>query len=188
MARQVHNRDISQTIAAAQRWISMCLVEDGSLFSDRSLWTAELVDEVYDAFVKHPDLGKDDFITKLKGQMRQASSAAQQLLAEMLWALLLFPSNMKAGTKRKQVRELWALCGQQLVDDMPLMRDDVLTGIGSGGPGFNNYRPEEMTFLIAIVRDLKRKGAAERKSIFADYAAFNNWIESVPCELGSVPR
>lgn len=182
MARQVHDRDISQTLAAAQQWIDTCLVCDGSLFSQDSLWTARLVDEVHHAFVEHPDIGKDDFITKLKGQMRAASSAAQQLLAEMLWALLLFPSNMKARTKRRQIREMWSLSGQQLADDLSLMRDDVLTGIGSGGPGFNNYRPDEMTFLIGLVRDLKRRDVAERRRIFADYGAFVSWIESVPRE------
>jgi hypothetical protein len=45
---------------------------------------------------QHPDIGDDDFVTKLKGQMTAASPAAQQLMSEMLWSLLLFPSNMKA--------------------------------------------------------------------------------------------
>jgi hypothetical protein len=180
MARQIHDRDISPTLAAADQWIKACLVEDGSLFSDKPLWTAQLVDEVYKAFVEHPDLGEDDFITKLKGQMRPASHHAQQLLAEMLWALLLFPSNIKARTKRQQVRDMWALSGQQLSDDHPLMRDEVLVGIGSGGPGFNNYRPDEMTFLIELTRDLKRRDTTQRLRIFADHGAFFDWIGSVP--------
>jgi len=137
---------------------------------------------VFEAFVEHPDFGKDDFLTKLKGQMRPASASAQQLIAEMLWALLLFPSNMKARTKRQQIVDLWSLSGQQLRDDLPLMQDDVLHGIGSGGPGFNNYRPDEMTFLITLARDLKRKSINERKNVFAEYGAFIAWIESVPRE------
>jgi hypothetical protein len=60
MARQVHDRDISRTLAAADQWIKTCLVEDGSLFSQSPLWTAQLVDEVYHAFVEHPDLGEDE--------------------------------------------------------------------------------------------------------------------------------
>jgi 5-methylcytosine-specific restriction enzyme B len=182
MARQVHDRDISRTLAAAEQWINTCLVEDHSLFSQSSLWTEQLVDEVYHAFVEHPDLGKDDFITKLKRQMQPASPHAQQLLTEMLWALLLFPSKMKARTKRQQVREMWALSRQQLSDDQPLIRDDVLAGIGSGGPGFNTHRPDELTFLIALTRDVKRKAISERRNIFADYDAFINWITSVPQE------
>jgi hypothetical protein len=57
------------------RLLLLCLVEDHSLFSQNSLWTAELVNEVYRAFVKHPDFGKDDFVTKLKRQMQPASAA-----------------------------------------------------------------------------------------------------------------
>jgi hypothetical protein len=164
MARQVHNRDISSTLAAAEKWINGCLIGDGSIFSEASLWTALLVDEVHHAFVEHPDFGKDDFMTKLKGQIKAASPSAQQLMAEMLWALLLFPSNMKARTKRKQIADIWSLSGQRLSGDIPPMREEVLVGIGSGGPGFNNYRPEEMTFLIALTRDLKRRETEDRRT------------------------
>jgi hypothetical protein len=104
MASKIHNRDINPTLDAADKWINECLVEDGSLFSEDSLWTSLLVDEVHHAFVDHPDLGKDDFMTKLKGQMDAASPRAQELMAEMLWALLLFPSNMKARTESATLR------------------------------------------------------------------------------------
>jgi hypothetical protein len=95
MARQAHNRDLAPVLAAAERWINTCLIEDQSILSGKPLWTASLVDEVYHAFVGHPDYGDDDFMTKLKGQMKAASAPVQQLMAEMLWALLLFPSNTK---------------------------------------------------------------------------------------------
>jgi 5-methylcytosine-specific restriction enzyme B len=153
MARIMNTRDISPILAAAEQWVRSCLIEDRSVFSRESLWTEALVDEIYHAFVEHPDFGEDDFITKLTGQMQRASPASHQLLAEMLWALLLFPSNMKAATKRQQVRKIWALSGQQLSENPPFLREDVLVGVGSGGPGFNTYRPDELTFLIALARD-----------------------------------
>jgi 5-methylcytosine-specific restriction enzyme B len=146
MARQILKRDVSPILAAAERWIQTCLVEDGSVFLPDSRWTASLVDEVYRAFVEHPDFGDDDFITKLKGQMKSGSPPAKQLMAELLWALLLFPSNMKPRTKRQQVRDIWAGSGQELAENHPLLDDRVLVGIGSGGPGFNNYRPNELEF------------------------------------------
>jgi 5-methylcytosine-specific restriction protein B len=134
-------RDVEglEACQAAEQWIKGCLIEDHSVFSD-SLWTPALVGEVYRAFVEHPDVGEDDFMTKLKGQMRNASPPAQRLMAEMLWALLLFPSNMKARTKRQQVLEIWALSGQSLNESHPFLRDDVLTGIGSGGPSLFRRR------------------------------------------------
>jgi hypothetical protein len=180
MARKFLKRDIGPILAAAEKWIKICLIDDGSLFLTDPRWTAQLLDEVFHAFVEHPDSGTDDFMTKLKRQMKNASVPAQQLIAELLWSLLLFPSNMKARTKRLQIRDIWALTGQPLAENHPLLADSVLVGIGSGGPGFNNYRPQELEFLISLVRSLKQKPQAERQHILTDYDAFLTWIESVP--------
>lgn len=180
MPRDIGARDLTPVLSAADNWMAACLIDDGSIFSDERLWSAQTIDEVHKAFVEHPDFGADSFITKLKGQMRQSWPTAQRLLAEMLWALLLFPSNMKAATKRKQVREMWSLSGSQLPDDMPALSDSVLQGIGSGGPGFNTYRPDELAFLIAVTRDLKLRPATDRRHILTNYDAFMTWMNAVP--------
>ena len=91
MARRIPERDISPVLAAAKNWIDKCLVEDGSVFTAHNRWTGDLVEECRKAFVEQPDAGKDDFTTKLTRQMSVASPEARQLMAEMLWALLLFP-------------------------------------------------------------------------------------------------
>ncbi|MBV9502316.1 MAG: hypothetical protein JO138_23355 [Acidobacteriaceae bacterium] len=114
--------------------------------------------------------------------MQGASAAAQQLVAEMLWALLLFPSNIRPKTKRQQVRDIWALSGQQVAENHPDLSGDVLIGVGSGGPGFNTYRPNELTFLIVLVRDLKQRNESERRNVLTDYDAFFDWVNSVPRE------
>jgi len=98
----------------------------------------------------------------------------------MLWALLLFPSNMKPRTKRLQVRGIWSLGHTQLSETETYLRDEVLAGIGSGGPGFNNYRPDEMSFLISIVVNLKARPREERRHVLTDYDAFMAWIATVP--------
>jgi hypothetical protein len=149
------------------------------VFADGSLWQADLVNEVHRAFVEHPDIGDNDFMTKLKGQMSTASSAAQQLMSEMLRALLLFPSNMKPWTKSQQVRDIWDLSGQPLTSHA-FLEDEVLIGIGSGGMGFHNYRPDEMMFLIALVQDLKARPQSDRRSILSNYETFVDWIAQVP--------
>ncbi|HET9742374.1 MAG TPA: hypothetical protein VFQ00_06480 [Terriglobales bacterium] len=182
MARQIAKRDISPILASAESWIRKCLIKDGSLFRDEPLWTAPLVAEVYRCFVEHPDFSNNDFMTKLKGQMSPASNSAKRLMAELLWALLLFPSNMKPNTKRQQIREIWAMSGQPLGEDAHLLSDGVLVGIGSGGPGFHNYRPDELEFLICLVRDLKKRNESEREQIFTNYDAFFGWIQSVPSQ------
>src|SRR3982750_4602560 len=99
MARQVGKRDIGPVLAAARTWINDCLVGEGSVFSSGVLWKPELVDQAIQAFVDHPDTSDDAFMVKLARQMSEYSPGAKQLVAEILWAIFLFPSNMKASTK-----------------------------------------------------------------------------------------
>jgi 5-methylcytosine-specific restriction protein B len=112
--------------------------------------------------------------------METASPPVKRLMAEMLWALLLFPSNIKVSTKRQQVGAIWAMSGEGLSDALPLLSDEVLSGIGSGGPGFNNHRWREMVFLISLVSDLKKRDSGERKRLLSEYDAFIEWIAQVP--------
>jgi 5-methylcytosine-specific restriction protein B len=172
--------NLAPVLDAFRTWIDRCLIENGSVFSSAALWTPETIEEVRRAFVDHPDEGPDNFATKLKGQMKSASPAAQQLMAEMLWALLLFPSNVNSDTKREQVRDIWALSGQELATTQPLLTDDVLAGIGSGGQAFNTLRWKELVYLISLAADLKQKGEADRRRILSDYDAFIDWIDTVP--------
>ena len=55
--------------------------------------------------------------------------------------------------------------GAQLSEDRPELSDAVLVGVGSGGPGFNTYRPDELAFLIQLTRDLKARKEPERRHI-----------------------
>lgn len=182
MARLTQSRSLEPVINAAQDWIRNCLIADNSVLSSGHLWTLENVEEVSRAFVDHPDEGKDDFSTKLKGQMAPASPSAKRLMAEMVWALLLFPSNIKVSTKRQQVGEIWSMSGEELEEGQLLLSDNVLAGIGSGGSGFNNHRWREMVFLIALVGDLKKRTADERQKLLSEYEAFVDWICKVPQE------
>jgi hypothetical protein len=181
MARITNNDTLGPIIDAAQKWIRQCLIEDGSCLSAGSLWTLGNVEEVKRAFVDNPDLGKDDFLTKLKGQMQSASPAAKKVMAEMLWALLLFPARLvKAAKKREQVRELWALSGESLSEAIPSLSNEILSGVGSGGTAFNTLRWREMVFLLTLVTDLKHRAQSEREKILVDYDSFVDWIEKVP--------
>jgi hypothetical protein len=100
----------------------------------------------------------------------------------MLWILLLFPSNMKAATKKFQVLELWDSSGSALKPNEWALAEEVMTGIGSGGPAFNNYRPDELAFLIELTRAVKQLNRTEREALFADYQKFTSWIASSPMQ------
>jgi 5-methylcytosine-specific restriction protein B len=180
MARNVSDRDTAPLLSAAHRWIESCLSADGSLLDDRSLWNVPLIEELRSAFVDHPDTGDDDFMTKLQGQMQAASPAGRQLMAEMMWVLLLFPSNIGAEKKRQHVQAIWSWSEETLSADNPMLDSLVLQGVGSAGTAYNNLRWKELAYLIALIQSIKTKSTADRKALFDDYDQFMGWIESVP--------
>lgn len=184
MARFAKERDLAPVLEASQEWFSRCLVNDGSILSSGSLWVPQTVGEAKKAFVDRPDEGKDSFLTKLKRQMQGSSPAAQQLMAEMLWALLLFPTNIRPATKREHLDAIWTLSGEVLPANSPFLRDHVLSGIGSGGPAFNNHRWRELALLIVLVDDLKHRVPSERQRILSDYEAFVEWMDAIPQRHG----
>lgn len=164
----------------AQQWIQSSLIADHSVFSADTLWSAANVEEVRSAFVDHPDEGSDDFSTKLRRQMESASPAAQRLMAEMLWSLLLFPSNINPPTKRELINQVWSLSGESLPQDITALSDLALAGVGGAGVGFNTHRWRELVFEIYLVGDLKRRDMAARQRLFDDYEAFVEWINRLP--------
>lgn len=181
MAVIVSDRDLAPLLQAARGWIDSCLVGDGSVLSDgRSLWVAAGGESLQTAFVERLDTGSDDFMTKLERQLGDAGARAQQLAAEMMWALLLFPSNIGAGVKRSHVQSIWSWSGETLPASHPMLSDAVLIGVGSAGTAYNNLRWKELAYLIAIVRSLKAMPVEARRSIMADYDRFVDWIDTVP--------
>lgn len=181
MARDIAERDLAPLLAAARRWIDTCLIGDGSLFADgRPLWTGAGADALQAAFVERPDDSDDDFMTKLERQMADAGAPAQQLMAEMLWALLLFPSNTGAALKRSHVLRVWSWSGEALTPTNALLADDVLHGVGSAGMAFGTGRWRELAYLIALTRSLKTMHEDARRAVLTDYDRFIDWIDTVP--------
>ena len=61
-----------------------------------------------------------------------------------------------------------------------MLSDAILAGIGSGGPGFNNYRWRELAYLITLAQDLKQRAPDDRQQILSNYDTFVEWIQRVP--------
>jgi 5-methylcytosine-specific restriction enzyme B len=182
MARQIKARNLEPVIAAAQTWIEKCLIGNHSVFSPEELWTLENVEEVRSAYVDDPEPGSEDFFKRLRERMDSSSTAAKRLMAEMLWAIQLFPSNIGVTTKRRQIAEIWEMGGDSLQENQNLLFENVLVGIGSGGSGFIKHRGKEIVFILSLVDDLKKRSADERQVILKNYEDFTEWINHVPQE------
>jgi len=114
--------------------------------------------------------------------MKNASTPGKQLMAEVLWVLsalsVEYEESNEAPTDPRCLGTLRANTGRKIIRSGGWRYSWAL----GGGPGFNTYRPNELEYLLSLVRDLKQKAQSERKRIFADYDAFLNWIESVSPE------
>jgi energy-coupling factor transporter ATP-binding protein EcfA2 len=71
-----------------------------------------------------------------------------------------------------------------LPENLPLLDDEVLSGIGSGGQGFNTNRWRELIFLIGLTGEMKSHPPVERHRLMSSYDAFIEWIDNVP-QLGN---
>lgn len=108
MAKLIGTNRSTLILQATQLWVQRCLIEDGSMFGEGAVWTPQNLDVLHRHFVLQPDEGAGSFHQKLQGQMQGAPESPVQLMAELLWALFLFPSNIKAETKRDSVQKVWA--------------------------------------------------------------------------------
>lgn len=165
-------------IAAAARWRDRCLLRDGSVLSDGEVWTSAHVSEIEEYFVKKPDEGDRRFMEKFRDQLEPVSPGAKRLAAEMLWVMLLFPNNITPATKIDIVSTIWDWSGEPLPRDNPELLVFSSGGIGSGGMGFNNYRPHELTFFVRLMKRWKALTNEERTRHLADPWEFAGFVDA----------
>ncbi|MDH7451843.1 AAA family ATPase [Luteimonas composti] len=179
MALYTYHHDAPTITAAGRRWVQTSLVGDASVLGGGTISTAANYDALDRHFIQQPDAGSGSFYEKLKTQLASAPADARKLMAELLWALFLFPSNITEDTKREGILEVWGWSGEQLDPAHPMLSDKLLDGIGSGGMGVNTNRWREMAYLIRLGQSIKAVPEADRAGIFADYDRFLDWIETI---------
>ena len=93
-------------------------MNEGSVFTEKSLWTSDNVGYLVRYYAENLDDGEGGFFQKLESQLSRAPASAKQLAAEMLWVMYLFcsPRSMQPGTKRRQIRQVWEWSGEPLPD------------------------------------------------------------------------
>lgn len=167
--------------AAASEWLKRCLLNDGSMFADGAqLWTQPLLEELDRHFVQNLDTGEGLFFSKLETQLDKSSAESKKLMAEVLWILMLFQSNITARTKRENIRRVWSWSGAPLPDQARGLTDEELVGLGSTGTAYNTQRWRELRFLIDAVRLFKRFDLNEREGRLADGWEFAAWLSGLP--------
>ena len=151
MSRYTDLAFLEPVLRAAERWRDEALIGDNSVFTNRTLWSLENLRLLEEYYVNNPDDGEGTYYDKLEGQLRDASSEIKQLAAEMMWVMMLAPSNITAKTKLNSVRTIWEWSQVEFPQDSELLTNEVLVGIGSGGVGYNTNSWREFVFFIRMM-------------------------------------
>jgi 5-methylcytosine-specific restriction protein B len=175
-----HHPNAAKTLQAAADWGQRCLLEDGSMFAaGRHLWTPDLLDELDRRFVQNLDVGEGDFLGKLEAQLDGGTPECRQLMAECLWILMLFQSNVGPASKRETIRRVWSWSNEPVPDDAPGLSNDELLGLGATGIAYSAQRWRELVFLIQAARAFKQASLDQRKARLGDGWRFAEWISSL---------
>lgn len=181
MSRFCGDKAAGAILKAAEVWKVKCILQDESIFADKSFWRLQNLQSLDEFFIQNLDEGEGTFLEKLRKQLAPTATEVKQLTAEMLWLMLLCPSNTLPPRKRETIQEVWQWSNEELPGSAQhWLSDGVLEGIGSAGPGFNNHRWRELVFCINATLALKRLPKPEREELLSDAWRFAEWLQNVP--------
>ena len=183
MARWTGDPNIDEVLAAADAWRVQCIIADGSLFSNATLWTSENLDELKQKFVENPIEGaKRSFYDKFEEQLGNSRPEVKKLAAEILWFYLLVPhhSKLRPENKRDQIKTVWEWSGDAL-PETPYLNDEKLMGVSNPGTAYLTRRHDEMRFLLDFLIHWKNLSGDERDDLMLIDApwGFVEWLDKI---------
>lgn len=179
MSRYCGDRDSRMTIEAAKHWRQHGLLEDGSILTGKSLWKLEHLQALDQYFINQLDDGEGNFFEKFSRQLAPTAPEVKQLAAEILWVMLLCPSNISESKKREGIGTIWAWSEEPFPEDSPWLQDTVLAGVGSAGTGYNTNRWREFVFVIRVLTAIKQLAGPEREQLLNDGWTLAKWLEQI---------
>lgn len=175
-------KNIEPILKAAEHWKETALFSDRGIFKNREqVWSAENFGVLDANFINNPIEDDRKFCEKLEEQLAPTSSEVKQLAAEICWFILLCPSNVSTSKKLDEyIKVIWEWSNTPFPENSKWPTNDVLSGIGSGGPGFWNHFWKEWRFFIRLMIAVKQLPAQQRKELLSDGWEFAKWLERIP--------
>ena len=180
MSRYCGEIDAKPILKAAEHWKHSALLSNGSVFGTGQLWISEHLDALDKNFVNQLEEGEGDFFQKLESQLQSTGLEVKQLAAEMLWLMLLCPSNISAAKKHSGIETIWNWSQQPFPADSPWLTDETLAGVGSAGTAFNTNRWRELVFFIRLMISFKKFSLTEREALLNNGWKFSDWLATIP--------
>lgn len=168
------------TYVAARRFVEVALRHDGSLFEpDRKVWSAPVLDDLYQRFNLSPDESKDRFEDKFRRQLKDAPTATIQLAAELIFVHLLIANDITAPTKKHLVDVVRSLTTEPI--EIPSDLEPAFAiGVCNTGIAFKTYRPFQLWLIIDFMRAWKELSDLDRERHLSDPWMFKEMLESIP--------
>ena len=166
-------------LRAARRWRDRCLLNEGSVLTEKSLWTSDNVGYLVRDYAENLDYGEGGFFQKLEGQLTGTPASAKQLAAEMFWVMYLFCTrgSIQPGTKRRQIRQVWEWSGEPLPDAPFELGEALQDGVGNPGTAFNTHRWRELRFFVLAMRAWTAVSKPQRETLLADPWNLAEWLK-----------
>ncbi len=181
-----HFPNAAQVFDAADKFKQRCLLDQESLFLDgQTLWTPEHFQALIDNYVKQPDVGDGGFYDKLASQLATCQALDVALMAEVFWIVQLGPTNLRAPTKAKTLERIWNMNpAAAFPSASPFLATPVLSGLGSAGPGYNQYLWMEIVFAVEAFADFVARPRVEREKLLGNAHDFSMWLDGIPSGKG----
>ena len=180
MSRYNPDHEITPVLNAAEHWRAQSLLGGKSVFDSAPIWNDETIASLNEHFVENLDYGEGGFLEKLEGQLSRSPIETKRLAAEMLWLMLLCPSNIGSERKRELIFTVWDWSGESRPSLSPWLEDGVLAGIGSGGTAYNTLRWRELVFMIRFMSSFRQLTESKQTKLLGDGTEFAVWLENVP--------
>ncbi|MDO8147516.1 AAA family ATPase [Isoptericola sp. b515] len=165
---------------AMARWRDVALLDDRSLFSGEPGSTLADGEALVRDFVRRPDTGSGDFLTKLRSQLTGSPHGAVQLAAELLYIHLLIARPESVGGSRKRQIIKTVVDFRDGLHDVPGDLAGALdAGLVQTGTAFGTYRWKLFATLVEAFVSLKRLPVPERERVLADPDAFVSLLEPI---------
>lgn len=161
---------------AMQIVVQQGLRADDSVFTPGTpVWTAENFAALRQHFIEQPDLGKDSYLEKLKGQLHGAEDAVIQLMAELNYIHFLLPSTVTGKKKLEIITAILAFV--EAPPEVPeAMRGALDHGFINPGTFYLTRRDIQLSFLIEFGQAWKGLSTAEQDEHLADPWSFKQFL------------
>ena len=173
-------KDAELILRAAEHWKTQCLLDQKSLFTQRSLWTRENFEEFRQFYVDRPLVGQESFLWKLEQQLAPGSKRIACLWAEMDWLYRLIVSRAAQGPEKKRdsIRHIWQWSGEDFPEKHDLLSDQVLgAGVLRPGRAFYSLAWKEYHFFGLAMQDWFSQNLA-RSGLANEPWEFASWLDS----------